>query len=349
MKAIVVRRYGDWRDVMRIEDIDRPAPAPDEVLVEVHGVTVNRTRDTQIAGGNYTDNSVLPIIPGMDPSGIVVDIGEAVTGFAKGDRIVVNSRTPCGTCRFCLAGNDGECGNGRQIGIHRPGGYAEFVAAPVDNCRAIPKDVSFHEATVFMRHCPTSLQLLETKAGLQAGETVLIMGAGGGLGSTGVQIAKLMGAIVIAAAGADERVQLGIDLGADHGINYRTHDLVEQVMKITDGKGADVVYENISDPTTWPKAFACLAYGGRLVTAGAHGGGKVEIDIKQLYLKRLQVLGAAGSSRRNLDSALAFAETGKLTCAIDEILPLSRLHEAFDRVGAGTVTGKLVIDPSRPD
>ena len=346
MKAILVREYGDWRDVMRLEDIERPALAADDVLVEIHAVTVNRTRDTQAAKGLYGDASMLPLVPGVDPAGVVAEVGAGVTDVRPGDRVVVISRTPCLACPACLSGNDGDCRAGSTMGIHRWGGYAEFIAAPAGNVRTIPDNISFHEAAVFMRHCPTAIQLLDDKAGLKSFETVLVMGAGGGLGSTGVQIAKLMGATVIAGAGADERVRLGCDLGADHGINYRTQDLVEEVMKITDGKGVDVVFENISDPTTWPQAFACLAFGGRLVTAGGHGGGTVPLDAKRLYLRRLRVIGGAGSSRRNVEAALEFARTGRLSCAIEKIMKLESLPEAFDLLGSGDVTGKIVIDPS---
>jgi NADPH2:quinone reductase len=346
MKAIVIRQYGDWRDVMQLEKIGRPALAADDVLVEIHAVTANRTRDTQAASGQYGDASALPLIPGVDPAGVVVETGAAVTGIAPGDRVVVISRSPCGTCAACLSDNDADCRAGSTMGIHRWGGYAEYIAAPADNIRAIPNIISFQDAAVFMRHCPTALQLLDDKAGLKPGETVLVMGAGGGLGSTGIQIAKLMGANVIAGAGGDDRVQLGRDLGADYGVNYRTQDLVEEIRKITDGKGVNVVFENISDPTTWPKAFECLAFAGRLVTAGAHGGGTVSLDARRLYLRRLQVIGGAGASRRNVETALEFAKTGKLSCSIDRIMPLGALHEAFDLLGDGGVMGKIVIDPS---
>lgn len=346
MRAIVIRKYGDWRDAMRLEDVERPALAADDVLVEIHAVTVNRTRDTQAAKGLYGDASMLPLVPGVDPAGIVAEVGAGVADVKPGDRVVVISRTPCFACPACLSGNDGDCRAGSTMGIHRWGGYAEYIAAPAGNIRAIPDNISFHEAAVFMRHCPTAIQLLDDKAGLKPGETVLVMGAGGGLGSTGVQIAKLMGATVIAGAGADDRVRLARDLGADHGVNYRTQGLVEEVMKITDGRGVDVVFENISDPTTWPQAFACLAFAGRLVTAGGHGGGTVPLDAKRLYLRRLKVIGGAGSSRRNVETALEFARTGRLSCAIEKIMKLESLPEAFDLLGDGDVTGKIVIDPS---
>lgn len=346
MQAILIHAYGEWRDVMKLAEVERPAPGPGEVLVAVRGVTVNRTRDTTIIKGIPAVPEALPLVPGVDPAGIVAGLGDGVTALSPGDRVVVISRTPCGSCVFCAAGLDGDCRHGSTLGVHRWGGYAEYVVAPADSCRRIPDSVSLHEAAVFMRHCPTAIQLLDDKAGLKAGERVLVMGAGGGLGSTGVQIARLMGATVIAGAGADERLQVGLDMGADHGVNYRTHDLVEEVMRLTDGRGVDVVFENISDPTTWPKAFECLAYGGRLVTAGAHGGGTVPLDARRLYLNRLRVIGGAGSSRRNAETALAFAAGGRLRCVIDAVMPLARLPEAFDLIGDNRVRGKIVIDPS---
>lgn len=346
MKAYVIREFGG-PEALRLEEASRPEPAPGEVLVEIRAVTVNRTRDFNIIKGMSAKREALPLVPGVDPAGVVAGVGEGVSAYAPGDAVAVCSRTACGDCRDCRGGHDGSCRFATQIGIHRWGGYAEFAAVPAENCVTLPPGLNFAEAAVVMRHFPTAFQLLDDKAGLQAGEWVLVMGAAGGLGNAGIQAAKLMGATVIAGAGAEERVAAGLSVGADHGVNYRTHDLTEEVMRITNGNGVDVVFENISDPTTWPKAFACLAYGGRLVTAGAHGGGTVPADMRRLYHNRLRIIGGAGAGRRNVETSLEHAGAGSLKTVIDEILPLDGLHAAFKRIGAGEVTGKLVIDPSR--
>lgn len=346
MKAFIARRYGDPADVLRLEDVARPTPAPGEVLIAVRAVTVNRTRDIQSIRGHYSGPDALPVVPGMDPAGEIVATGDGVTSMRPGTRVVVNSRTPCGYCPFCHAGNDADCPHATQIGIHRWGGYAEYVSAPAASCMALPDRLSYADAAVTMRHAPTALMLLDGKAGLRPGEWVLVMGAAGGLGSTGVQVAKQLGATVIAGAGADDRVAFARSLGADYGINYRTSDLTEEVRRITGGRGVDVVFENISDPTTWPKAFAALAYAGRLVTVGAHGGGTVPLDARRLYLNRLRVIGAAGAGRRDAERALAIAGDGKLRAPVEGVLPLPRLPEAFDLIGTGKVAGKLVIDPA---
>ena len=346
MRANIIKTYGPWRAVMRPQEIGCPSLTDNEVLIEVHAVTANRTRDTLVAEGKPHHPEALPLITGQDPAGIVVEVGTNVDRFKKGDRVVVSGRMACGQCDLCAAKRAGDCPNAKSIGINRWGGYAEFCAAPEETLFLIPDNISFYEAAVIMRHCPTALQLLDDKAELKPNEWVLIMGAGGGLGGPGIQLAKLMGANVIAAAGADERVELGLKLGADFGINYRTHDLSEEVKRITENRGVDVVYENISDPTTWPKAIASLAYAGRLVTAGAHGGPEVTLNARNLYLNRWQIKGAAGGSPHNVKRALEYARTGKITCAIDRVMPLEALHEAYDMIENGDVQGKIIIDPS---
>jgi len=343
MRAIVIREYGG-PDVLRLEEVDRPDPGPEEVLVRVRAVTVNRTRDLTVANGRPNVPEALPLVPGLDPAGEVAALGSGVTEFAVGDNVVVTSRSACGACRECRRGNDGDCADATHVGIHRWGGYAEYVSVPLESCIPMPAGVDAAKAAVLLRHFPTAFQLLDDKAGLEAGEWILVMGAAGGLGGAGIQAAKLMGATVIAGAGSAERVDAGRRLGADYGIDYRAADLTAEVMRLTGGRGVDVVYENISDPTTWPKAFASLAYGGRLVTAGAHGGGTVPTDIQRLYLNRLRIIGAAGAGRHNVERALAIAD--EVDAQIAEIMPLDALHGAYRMLAAGEIAGKLVIDPA---
>lgn len=348
MQAFVVREYGGPGGA-GLEDVATPEPGPGEVLIRVRAITVNRTRDLDVIGGRPGDPDALPLVPGVDPAGEVAATGGGVTGLRPGDRVVVWSRTACGACADCTEGNEGNCAHGRTMGVHCWGGYAEYMVAPAANVFAIRGALSFAEAAVVMRHYPTAFQLLEDKAALRPGEWVLVMGAGGGLGSCGVQAAKSMGARVIAGAGAEERVAVGLDGGADHGVNYRARDLTAAVMDITGGAGVNVVFENISDPTTWSKAFASLAHGGRLVTAGAHGGGQVTLDIKRLYYRRIKVMGAAGASRGNVARALEGAAAGTLTAVVEHVLPLAELPTAWDTLATGGVRGKIVIDPSRDD
>jgi NADPH:quinone reductase len=184
-------------------------------------------------------------------------------------------------------------------------------------------------------------------AEVRPGEWVLVMGATGALGSSCVQVAKMFGAKVIAGAGTDERVEVAKTYGADFGTNYRKHDLTQEVMKLTANQGVDVVCENISDPTLWPAAFASLAVNGRLVTAGAHGGGSVTLDVKRLYMRRLRIIGAAGTSVADVEKALDAARQGKIRAIINRSMPLRDAAEAHRIVEQNQIAGKIILDPTR--
>jgi NADPH2:quinone reductase len=344
MKAILVRSYGG-PEVIRLEHgVTVPEPAAGEVLVKVRAVTVNRTRDLNVCAGQAGGPEALPLVPGQDPAGEIVAVGPGVADARIGERVIVSSRLTCGECEFCKTGRGSDCRKSRHIGIHRWGGYAEYVAVPAGQATSIGQ-LGFAEAAVAMRHFPMAYQQLRGKAELRPGEWVLVMGASGGLGSACVQVAKLLGATVIAGAGGDERVAAAMALGADHGINYRREDLTARVREITGGHGVDVVCENISDPTTFPAAFASLAIMGRLVTAGAHGGGTVPVNMKQLYQSRQRILGSAGHDPLDITLAMEGAGSGRLKAKVDLVLPLERLHEAFDLIHHRKVAGKVVIDP----
>jgi NADPH:quinone reductase-like Zn-dependent oxidoreductase len=233
------------------------------------------------------------------------------------------------------------------MGIKRPGGFAELVAVPACAAIVLPDGLDFHHAAVVMRHVPTAWNLLCNVAELEAGETVLVMGAGGNLGSIGIQIAKnVIGAKVIAAAGSDDRVKMGLDLGADHAINYNTHDLQAEVHKITGGKGVNVLYDNIANPKVLPKAFHAIGFDGRLVTAGAHAGPNVTIDFSHLYHKRITIKGRPGYHPPDMPKCFAAAAAGKVEAQIERILPLSQAAEAHRLVESGESLGKIVLDPT---
>src|SRR4029077_10681260 len=208
----------------------------------------------------------------------------------------------------------------------------EYVKVAADTTTLVPEGVDFPTATVVARHAPMAFFLLRDKAGLKAREWVLVMGAAGGLGSAGVQAAKYLGAKVIAAAGADERVKVGLDLGADAGINYRSQDLTVEAMRITEGRGVDVVFENIGAPDLFPKAFASLARYGRLVTAGGHGGGIVPLDVNRLYQNQITIIGATGETPDDVTLSLKAAVEGRFKVVVDRIMPLSQAVQAHELI-----------------
>ncbi|MBO0867351.1 MAG: zinc-binding dehydrogenase [Micromonosporaceae bacterium] len=345
MRAVVMREFGD-PDVLHVEQVPDPVPAAGEALVRVHAVTVNQTLDLKVRAAGQVRGTTLPHVLGVDPTGVVVDVAADVTGTRVGDRVAVLPHLRCGRCEFCTSGREQQCPNSRHIGVHRWGGYAEYIAVPAANLLPLPEALSFVDAAVVLRHAPTAFHLLRGLARVAPGDWVLVMGAAGGLGSIGVQVAKLLGATVVAGAGADARVGLARRNGADHGVNYRSHDLTDEVLRITGGRGVDVVFENIGDPELWPKAFATLAQSGCLVTAGAHAGGRVELDVRRLYGRRLRILGGAGASRADIRSAIEAAAAGTLHAVVDRVLPLDEAAQAHRLAEKGGLLGKIVLDPT---
>jgi NADPH:quinone reductase-like Zn-dependent oxidoreductase len=337
VKAIVIREFGP-PNVMKLEEVPTPEPGPGEVLIKVHAVSVNRTLDTRVRAGKYARPVTLPLVPGVDPSGVIVALGEGVTHRKVGDRVTVALR---------LGGDNSGADALRLLGVHAWGGYAEYVRALAVNTTIVPDGLDFATATVVTRHAPTALYLLQEHAKVKPGEWVLVMGAAGGLGSAGVQVAKYLDARVIAAAGSDERVKVGLELGADAGVNYRAQDLTIEAARITEGKGVSVVFENIGDPELFPKAFAALARRGRLVTAGGHGGGIVPLDVNRLYLNQITVIGATGESPDGAKISMELATAGRLKALIDCVLPLSEAVRAHEIVEGRGGLGKVVLDPTR--
>jgi NADPH2:quinone reductase len=346
MKAIVLKEFGG-PGILRLEEVPMPSPAAGEVLVKVHSVSVNRTLDLIVRQGNYPVKVQLPHVLGVDPAGVVAAIGEEVDNLKAGDRVAVLSFIACRKCRYCSKGEEANCLSSRHMGLHRWGGYAEYVAVPARNAFKLPGNISFAEGSVVTRHFPMAFNLLVSKADVKPGESVLVMGATGALGSSCVQVAKMLGAKVIAGAGADERVAVAKTYGADFAVNYRRQNLTEEIMRLTDGHGVDVVCENIADPTLWPGALNSLAIGGRLVTAGAHGGGQVELDVKRLYMRRLRIIGAAGTNLPDVDKALAAAAAGKVRAIIDRTMPLREAAEAHRILERNQTLGKIILDPTQ--
>ena len=344
MKAIVLHEYGP-PDVLRYEDVPDPTPREGEIRIRVHAATVNRVLDVSLrAGREQYRGPVLPLIPGVDCAGVIDAVGPHVSRWRVGDRVAAAGVMPLEICAEDGSGYKGPQG---MMGIKRPGGFAELIAVPACAAVTVPEHLDFHRAAVIMRHVPTAWNLLMHVAELKRGETVLIMGAGGNLGSIGIQIAKnVIGAKVIAAAGSDERVKLGIELGADHGVNYATQNIRDELLRLTGGKGVDVLYDNIANPKVLPLAFEAIGMDGRLVTAGAHAGPHVSINFSHLYHKRITIKGRPGFTPSDLPDCLAAAAEGKVVPQIDKIMPLSRAAEAHRLIEENGGQGKIVLDPT---
>ncbi len=335
MRAVVFEQFGP-PSVLHIADVPTPELGPDDVLVRVHAVSVNRTLDLAVRQGTYAKRPPLPHILGADPAGIIVAVGSNVSKRKVDDRVLSHRRAP-----------PGPNGVTRLLGVDVWGGYAEFVKLAADRTFLIPDEVDFETAIVVGGHAPLAFNQLRDKAKVQPGEWVLIMGAAGSLGSVAVQVAKYLGARVIAAAGADDRVAKAIELGADVGVNYREKNLTEEVMRITDGKGVSVVLENIGEPDLFAKAFASLGFRGRLVTAGGHGGGTVPLDVKRLYLQQLTVMGDPSDKPEDIEFSLRAAAEGAFKSVVSEVLPLGDAARAHEIMQNESRIGKILLDPLR--
>jgi NADPH2:quinone reductase len=344
MKAVMLRAFGG-PERLQLETVPDPVPGCGEIVIKVAAVSINRSFDLTVRQGNYARGAVLPLVLGADPCGTVAALGAGVSAFKPGDRVAIMSTVACGECAECRRGLRASCGQSRTIGVHRWGGYADYVAVPAPNAARIPDGLGFAEATVIARHGGAAYNFLIERGELRAGETAVVFGAAGALGACAVQVAKLTGATVIAVAGAESRAAFALTLGADAALNHRAADLVAAVLALTGGRGADLVLETSGDPQLWPQALRCLAQTGRLVSCGAHGGGAVMLDLKRLYIGRLRIIGAAGVNLSDLDRALAAGARGQIKATIDRIYPLEAAGEAQAYVEREQPLGKVLLTP----
>jgi NADPH2:quinone reductase len=330
MKAMIYREFGP-PEVLHYEDVPDPVPGPGEIVLEVHACSVNRVLDVAVRAGKQPQRNVqLPHVGGVDPVGIVTAVGPDVIDRKIGDTVAVFQAI----------------GPRRMFGIHCWGGNARFTKAPVFATCVVPKGVSFADACVLARLAPVAWNLLVHMGKVKASEWVLVMGAAGNLGSIGIQLAKNLGAQVITCAGSDDRAELGRELGADHAINYKTHDLKDELLRITQGKGVDLVYDNIANPATTAKAIDALGFDGRLVTAGAHGGPIVPVNFFHVYDHRITIMGSPASRGEDAMPALNDATAGKMRVLVERVMPLSEAVAAHRLVEASPATGKIILDPS---
>ena len=330
MRAMIFNAFGP-PDVLHYEGVPDPAPGPGDLLIEVHAVSVNRVLDVDIRAGRAPHYGVEPPhILGVDPSGVVIVVGSDVQGFAAGDRVSVTMGMP----------------GGGRYGLECNGGDAQLTIAPAASCVKVRDEIGFADATVISRHGPVAYNLLFNMGKLEAGQTVLIMGAAGNLGSIGIQLAKAAGATVIAAAGSRARADVGASLGADHTVDYNAVNLKDAVMDITDGAGVDLFYDNIANPDICPLGIESLKVLGRMVTAGSHGGPMVPVDFSTVYHKQLTIMGNPRSKAQDALPCFDAAAAGNLKVVIDRVVPLSAAREMHALIEADPGIGKVILDPT---
>jgi NADPH:quinone reductase-like Zn-dependent oxidoreductase len=342
MKAVSFAQHGG-PEVLQLTDVADPQIKPNEVLIEVRACALNHL-DVWVRGGLPGIKIPLPHIPGNDVAGVVREVGELVGWVNPGDEVMLQPGVSCGHCAQCLAGRDNMCDEYDIIGYRRNGGYAELLAVPGVNVIPKPNGLSWPEAAALPLVTLTAWHMLVTRAQLQPGEDVLVHAAGSGVGSMGIQIAKLFGARVLATAGSTEKLSKARALGADETIEYTRDDWPKQVRALTGGRGVDVVFEH-TGLQTWPGSIVSLKKGGRLVTCGATSGFDARTDLRQVFYRHLNILGSMMGSKAELLAAIKFIEAGKLRAVLDRVLPLAQAHRAHELMEDRAQFGKLVLLP----
>jgi NADPH:quinone reductase-like Zn-dependent oxidoreductase len=324
MKAIVYATHGG-PEVLQYKDVAEPQIGSYEVLVRVRACALNHL-DLWLRMGLPGTHVPLPHIPGSDIAGEVAKIGDKVTNVKVGERVLLQPGISCGQCASCLCGQDSMCPAYTLFGQGVDGGCAEFVKSPAVNCVPIPEKLSFEEAAAFPLVSLTAWHML----------------MGSGVGSAAIQIAKAAGARVIATAGSDEKLEKARELGADAVINHSTQKIADEVKRLTNRRGVEVVFEHVGQ-ATWENSIRSLAVGGRLVTCGATTGLDGAINIAYLFTRHLSILGSFMGSKAELFSALELLRRGLLKPVIDVVLPLEKCAEAHKRMENRELFGKIVL------
>jgi len=286
----------------------------------------------------------MPHISGSEITGEVAALGEAVTGLVVGQRVAIAPWLFDGTCEFCLRGDESLCLKGDIIGLSSQGGYAEYVSVPAINVVPLPATLSFEDAASLTLAAITAWRMLVHRARVRPGEDVLVLGAGSGVGSAAIQIARLMGARVIATASGPAKLQRARALGADDVIYWTRENVRDEVRRITGKRGVDVVVEHVGQ-STLETSLAVLARGGRLVTCGATTGDEGEIDIWTLFNKEISVIGSTGGTRHDLRTVLTLAAQGRLRPVIERTFPLDQAADAQRLMESREHFGKIVLLP----
>jgi NADPH:quinone reductase-like Zn-dependent oxidoreductase len=342
MKAVIFERHGG-PEVLEYTEVADPQIKANEVLIEVRACALNHL-DVWVRGGLPGIKIPLPHILGNDVAGVVREVGELVTWVKPGDEVMVQPGTSCGHCQECLSGRDKMCVEYDIIGSARDGGYAELLSAPGVNMIPKPKNLSWPEAAALPLVTLTAWHMLVTQARIQPGEDVLVHAAGSGVGSLGIQIAKLFGARVIATASSDEKLAKARELGADETVNYTRDEWPKEVKRLTDRRGVDVVFEHTGE-ATWPGSLVSLKKGGRLVTCGATSGFDARTDLRQVFYRHLTILGSMMGSKAELLAAMKFVATGQIRAVVDRTLPLAEARKAHELMEDRAQFGKLVLLP----
>jgi NADPH:quinone reductase-like Zn-dependent oxidoreductase len=340
MKAVRFHEHGDT-SVLRCEDVPEPELLSGEALVRVRACALNHL-DIWGRRGLPGVKIPMPHICGSDIAGEVM--GSTAVDVPAGRRVLIQPGISCGRCGACLGGRDNECPQYEVIGYRsHQGGYAEFVKVPLQNIVPIPDQLDFVQAAAFPLTFVTAWHMLITRAQLKRGDDVLVLAAGSGVGQAAIQIAFLHGARVFATAGSEDKLERARALGAYEVIHHHKQDFAEEIRRLTDKRGVDIVVEHVGE-ATWTKSVKSLARGGRLVTCGATTGPNGAVDLRRLFARQLTIHGSYMGTKAELLRAARFFFAGKLKPVVDRTFPLAEAAAAQRRMEEREQFGKIVLE-----
>jgi len=342
MQAVRFHAHGGL-EVLKYEAAPEPKIEANEVLVKVKACALNHL-DLWVRQGVSDWKIPLPHIVGSDVSGEVAEVGPQVKRVKVGERVLLAPGISCGQCEACFSGLDSACRSYTVLGVFVDGGYAEYVKAPAVNVIPIPGDLSFDEAAAVPLVFLTAWHMLFTRAQLKPGEDVLVIGAGSGVGSAAIQIAKAVSARVIATAGADWKLEKARALGADEVINHSRQSISGEVRRFTAKRGVDVIVEHVG-AAVWDECFNSLATYGRLVTCGVTTGGEVKLNLQGLFGRQRTIQGSFMGGKAELLAALKLLARGQLKAVIDSVFPLQEAAAAQKKMESRDFFGKILLKP----
>jgi NADPH:quinone reductase-like Zn-dependent oxidoreductase len=340
MKAVRIHQFGG-PEVLTYEDIPDAQARKDQVLVRVRACSLNHL-DVWVRKG--LPGVKLPHILGSDVAGEVVETGEYVSGFKAGQRVLLAPMYYCGHCDKCISGLQNQCRAFTVLGNGVDGGNCELIAAPAANVIPIPDSLDFNQAASVPLVFLTAWHMLVGRAGIRPGQVVLVLGASSGVGIAAIQVAKLFQCRVITTAGDESKLAKGRELGADYGINHYQQKISEEVRKITNKEGVDIVLEHVG-AATWDESVKSLKSSGTLVTCGATTGPNAGIDLRHLFARQLTLLGSYMGTMGELHEVLKHVFAGRLKPVVDRVFPLSELRAAHEYLEKSRMFGKIVVNP----
>lgn len=340
MKTVDLIGHGG-NEVVVVGERPMPERGAGQVLVRMHAATLNRV-DLYMRDSGAGITHTLPQTMGLDGAGVIEAMDEGEPGLHIGQKVLVYPAVTCGVCEFCQSGEEVLCTRMSLLGEHRDGTLSEYIRVPARNLVPMPDGWTFEEAAALGVNHLTAWRMLVSRARLQAGESVLIFGIGGGVSLAGLQLAKAMGARVFVTSTQQDKLDRALALGVDGVIHSREQDVVQEVMRLTGKRGVDVVFENVGQ-AVWDSALRSAVRGGRIVTCGATTGDQPGADLRRVFIRQLQILGSTLGNLEELKALTRFCEQQDLRPLIEKTYALDDIHAALDRLASGQQFGKLAV------